>query len=161
MAEDDSNLGYSPLKCSSLKKNGFVLLNNNQNPCKIVSMSTSKTGKHGGAKVHMVGIDIFNGKKFEELCGSTANMNVPDIDRYDLQLCDIVHEDFNGNTIKTCNVLDDSFQERSIPFPEDPELAQQIQTAFEDGANVNVTVMYCKAIDHEQIMGYKEIKDQS
>ena len=27
--------------------------------CKIVDMSTSKTGKHGHAKVHMVALDIF------------------------------------------------------------------------------------------------------
>lgn len=39
-----------PRQCSSLKKNGFVLLKNR--PCKIVEMSTSKTGKHGHAKVH-------------------------------------------------------------------------------------------------------------
>ena len=31
--------------------------------CKIVDMSTSKTGKHGHAKVHMVALDIF-GKFF-------------------------------------------------------------------------------------------------
>jgi translation elongation factor P/translation initiation factor 5A len=30
-------------------------------PCKIVEMSTSKTGKHGHAKVHMVALDIFTG----------------------------------------------------------------------------------------------------
>ena len=30
-------------------------------PCKIVEMSTSKTGKHGHAKVHLVALDIFTG----------------------------------------------------------------------------------------------------
>lgn len=57
-----------------------------EHPCKIADMSTSKTGKHGGAKVHLVGIDIFTDKKYEELCGSTHNMDVPTVTRKDYQV---------------------------------------------------------------------------
>merc|ERR1712088_457477 len=49
-------------------------------PCKIVEMSTSETGKHGHAKVHMVALDI---------CPSTHNMEVPNVKRRDFQLIDI------------------------------------------------------------------------
>ena len=38
-----------PAQCSSLRKGGFVMLKGHA--CKIVEMSTSKTGKHGHAKV--------------------------------------------------------------------------------------------------------------
>ena len=38
-----------PTQCSALRKNGHVLIKGH--PCKIVDMSTSKTGKHGHAKV--------------------------------------------------------------------------------------------------------------
>lgn len=44
------------MQCSALRKNGHVVIKGR--PCKIVDMSTSKTGKHGHAKVHLVAIDV-------------------------------------------------------------------------------------------------------
>ena len=34
-----------------------------EKPCKIIEITTSKTGKHGHAKANITGIDIFTGKK--------------------------------------------------------------------------------------------------
>ena len=84
-----------PMQCSALRKGGFVMIKvtsclvqlylrshlvlekcytemflmylPQNRPCKIVEMSTSKTGKHGHAKVHLVALDIFTGGVFENL----------------------------------------------------------------------------------------------
>lgn len=47
-----------PMQCSALRKNGYVLLKGH--PCKIVEMSTSKTGKHGHAKVTLTFVGGFS-----------------------------------------------------------------------------------------------------
>ena len=73
-----------PAQCSTLRKGGHVVIKGH--PCKIVDMSTSKTGKHGHAKVHLVALDIFTGKKYEDLCPSTHNMSVPEVSRNDYQV---------------------------------------------------------------------------
>ena len=59
-AGSGASLTY-PKQCSALRKNEFVMIKGHA--CKIVDMSTSKTGKHGHAKVHMVALDIFGEKK--------------------------------------------------------------------------------------------------
>eukprot|EP00009_Paramoeba_aestuarina_P007859 CAMPEP_0201516140 /NCGR_PEP_ID=MMETSP0161_2-20130828/7534_1 /ASSEMBLY_ACC=CAM_ASM_000251 /TAXON_ID=180227 /ORGANISM="Neoparamoeba aestuarina, Strain SoJaBio B1-5/56/2" /LENGTH=60 /DNA_ID=CAMNT_0047913163 /DNA_START=74 /DNA_END=253 /DNA_ORIENTATION=+ len=60
MAESNAD-ATTPAQASSLRKGGHIVIKGH--PCKVVEMSTSKTGKHGHAKVHFVAVDIFTNKK--------------------------------------------------------------------------------------------------
>jgi len=120
-----------PMQCSALRKNGFVMIKSR--PCKIVEMSTSKTGKHGHAKVHMVALDIFTGKKLEDICPSTHNMEVPNVKRRDFQLIDI-EDGF-------LSLMDDGGEIRDdLKVPEN-EIGEEITRDFGDGKELLCTVL--------------------
>merc|ERR1711915_643246 len=120
-----------PMQCSALRKGGFVMIKNR--PCKIVEMSTSKTGKHGHAKVHLVALDIFTGKKLEDICPSTHNMEVPNVKRKDYQLIGM-EDDF-------LSMMDDSGDTgEDLKCPED-DVGTEIRNAIANETDILVTVL--------------------
>jgi translation initiation factor 5A len=133
---DSADAGASstfPMQCSALRKSGHVVIKGR--PCKIVDMSTSKTGKHGHAKVHLVAIDIFTGKKLEDLSPSTHNMDVPHVSRKEFQLLDITDDGFLSLMDEGGNTKDD------VKVP-DGDVGDRINKLFTDeGKDVSVTVM--------------------
>jgi len=132
-----------PMQCSALRKGGHVMIKGR--PCKIVEMSTSKTGKHGHAKVHLVALDIFTGKKLEDICPSTHNMDVPNVTRKDLQLIDI-DGDFLSLLEETGDTRDD------IKVPEG-ELGDEIKERFGNDEPLLVSVL--AAMDEECAIAVK------
>jgi len=135
-----------PMQCSALRKNGHVVIKNR--PCKIVDMSTSKTGKHGHAKVHLVAIDLFTGKKLEDLCPSTHNMDVPNVRRQEFQLLDISEDGF-------LNLLTDNGDEKNDVKVPDGEVGDKINKLFtEDGKDTNVIIL--TAMGEESAIDAKE-----
>nr|ACO14639.1 Eukaryotic translation initiation factor 5A [Caligus clemensi] len=131
-AEGDAGASETfPMQCSSLRKNGFVMIKSR--PCKIVEMSTSKTGKHGLAKVHLVALDIFTQKKYEDICPSTHNMDVPNVKRKDYQLLDID----DGYL----SLMDDTGATRDDLRVPTGEIGDEINSAIEEGRDILCTVL--------------------
>ena len=72
------------MQAGLIRKGGFMCIKGR--PCKVLDVSTSKTGKHGHAKCHFVGADIFTNRKMEELVPSSHNLEVPHVNRRDFTL---------------------------------------------------------------------------
>ena len=79
-----------PVQVSSLC--GYVMINDR--PCKILDMSTSKTGKHGHAKVHMVARHIFTGRKVEFIGPARDTIEVPVVKKRQYMLVSMDSEGF-------------------------------------------------------------------
>ena len=133
-----------PMQCSALRKNGHVVIKGR--PCKIVEMSTSKTGKHGHAKVHLVATDIFTGRKYEDISPSTHNMDVPNVSRREYQLINI--DDGYLNLMSN-----DGSSKDDVKVPEG-ELGEQINAQFEEGKDLMVTIV--SAMEEEHCLAFKE-----
>lgn len=147
--QSGASLTY-PKQCSALRKGEFVMIKGKA--CKIVDMSTSKTGKHGHAKVHMVALDIFDGKKLEDICPSTHNMECPIVKRTELQLIDMDEEGF-------VTLMDDQGDTRDDLQATDPEVKKEIQGKID--AEEDALVCVLSAIGKELIMSVKNMAKTS
>jgi translation initiation factor 5A len=133
-----------PCQCSALRKGGYV--NIKGFPCKVVNMSTSKTGKHGHAKVNLTAVDIFTGKKYEDVVPSTHNVEVPHVRRTEYTLVDI-QDDFLSLMNESGDMKED------LKVPED-EVGEQIRALFDEGKELMITVQ--GAMEIEKAIQFKE-----
>lgn len=129
---------------SAFRKGQHIMIKDR--PCKIIEMSTSKTGKHGSAKVHLFAVDIFNGKKVEDVCPSTANKDKPIVTRVEYMLLDISSDGY------VSLMKDNGDTKEDVKIPEG-ELGTDIRNRFDNGDDCMVTIM--AACGEEQIVMVK------
>jgi translation initiation factor 5A len=126
-----------PQQAGTIRKNGYIVIKNR--PCKVVEVSTSKTGKHGHAKCHFVGIDIFNGKKLEDIVPSSHNCDVPHVDRTEYQLIDISEDGYVSLLTENGNTKDD------LKLPNDENLQAQV-SALPQAGQSTTGVLCCQQV---------------
>jgi translation initiation factor 5A len=140
-----------PQQAGTIRKNGFIVIKGR--PCKVVDVSTSKTGKHGHAKCNFTGVDIFTGKKYEDMTPSSHNMDVPNIARTEYTLVDVNEEGFVTLMMENGDTREDLTLPKGTDEAE--KLAEQIKTQFADGQELVVSVL--KAMGEEMINSIKVI----
>ena len=134
-----------PVQAGQLRKGDFVCINGF--PCKVVDVSTSKTGKHGHAKANITALDVFTGKKYEEVAPTSHSLPAPVVKRSELMLIDIAEDGHLSLMDDANNTRDD------LMLPNDLELADRIKAAFDEGKDVQIIVM--SAMGKECVMDLK------
>merc|ERR1719230_602546 len=146
-----------PMEAGQIRKGGFIMIKGN--PCKVSDVSTSKTGKHGHAKCHFVAIDIFTGKKMEDLVPAGHTTSVPFVKKEEFQCIDVDEDGF----VTVLTAEGDTRSDIKLPSemtPEPPgaaELSKKIRDALSEEKDFYVIVQ--KACDKEQIMDLKMMTD--
>ncbi|MEM1927222.1 MAG: translation initiation factor IF-5A [Acidilobaceae archaeon] len=110
------SVNYATL--GDLKKGSFIVIDGE--PCKIVEMSTAKTGKHGSAKAHVVAVGVFSGQKKTLIAPVDTRVQVPVIEkRVGQVLADM------GDRVQVMDM--ETYDTLEIEKPaDDPELASRI-----------------------------------
>jgi translation initiation factor 5A len=118
-------------------------------PCKVLNISVSKTGKHGHAKCNFTAVDIFTGKKLEDMIPSTHGTTVPIVTKTDWEIINI-----DGDEL---TLMDEGGNQKTdLNLPTYPEgLAEEIRNAWNGGEN-QVMVSVQAAVGVEQIISYKK-----
>jgi len=143
-----------PMEAGQIRKGGFIMIKGN--PCKVSDVSTSKTGKHGHAKCHFVAIDIFTGKKMEDLVPAGHTTAIPFVKKEEYQCIDCDDDDFVTLLTPEGDTRADIKLPRSLPPPEVPGaevLSQKIIDHLKEEKDFYVIVQV--ACGREQIMDIK------
>jgi len=138
-----------PIRAGEVKKGTHVMLKGH--PCKAIEISVSKTGKHGHAKANIVGLDVFSGRKYVEICPTSHNMSSPVLHRSEWMLTDT---DSNGMTLMGPN----GNMREDLDLPRDTtgnltDLSQDMIKRFKscpDGKAVFCVIL--KAMTTEQVV---------
>jgi translation initiation factor 5A len=75
-------------------------------PCRVVDIETSSPGKHGSAKMRVTGIGIFDGQKKTMIKPSSADADVPTINKRKAQVVSITDNSVQVMDNETYEVYD-------------------------------------------------------
>jgi len=132
----------SPTKIGSAKVASTVMIGGV--PCTVAHMTTSKTGKHGSAKAHVVAVDQFTGKKIETVVPLSRNVGddagsgaepAPTIERRRYTLL-VIDDD-----MEHCEVLDEACEQKKLKVSLRLRESERFRACTQSGNFDDITVV--------------------
>ena len=138
-----------PTPCSDVKKGGYCMLKGQ--PCKVVELTTAKTGKHGAAKASITGVNIFTDKKVEESISTSHSVGVPIVVRTEYSLIDIADDGF------VTLMKEDGSTKEDLKLPTDEESKEMVEKIKADfAAGKDLIIGAIAACGQEKIVAFRE-----
>ncbi|CAH1800077.1 unnamed protein product [Owenia fusiformis] len=135
-----------PVQCSTLRKGGHVMIKGH--PCKIVNLSSASPGKHGHAKIQLVGLDIFTGSRYEDSCPSKHTMSVPEVNKNEIHVLSVAHDGYISLLLENGEIR------RDLKVP-DNGLGKEIHDRIKQEEDIAVCIL--SACEQEAIIGVKKL----
>lgn len=123
------------VEVKELKVGKFVMIEGE--PCKVMSIQTAKTGKHGSAKARVEGIGILNNQKRSFVSPAESKIEVPIMERKSAQVLA-----FMGNVVQLMDL--DTYATFELPKPGQ----EDIEGTLVEGAEVE----YIEVVGKKKIM---------
>ena len=148
---DSGSAGVEKIQANCLKLGSLVMIKGH--PCKVVSFSTAKTGKHGAAKAMVTGIDILTAQKYECTFSTGDIVDAPVVTKTDYTLINIDEDGY-------MSLMNDRGEIKAdLRFPEDEWLKEVVERAKmifkEDEKDCLVTVI--GSMGQEKLISSREI----
>jgi translation initiation factor 5A len=115
-----------------LKVNRYVIIDDE--PCKIVSITTSKPGKHGEAKARIEAIGVFDNQKRSIVSPVRHKVNIPIIDKRTAQVISIM-----GDKVQLMDM--ETYETFNMEIPEE----------FKDKIENGKEIQYLQALGKRKI----------
>jgi len=128
--------GEKIVEVKSLKPGRYILLDGEAS--KITSMSHSKPGKHGEAKVRIEGIGVFDNQKRSTIKPASHKVTIPVMDKRVAQVLSAI-----GDRIQLMDM--ESYETFEMPVPDD------VEGELTEG----VEVLYMEAMGNKKIIQKK------
>ena len=106
----------------NLKKGSFILIDDA--PCRVESIASGKSGKHGASKTRVDGIGLFDGRRRSIVKPSGDTVDVPIINKKKAQVLAIT-----GDRVQLMDLADYSMFELDIP--------EELKGKLNSGGEVN------------------------
>jgi len=125
-------MSWTIAEVRELKVNRYMVIDDE--PCKIMEITTSKPGKHGEAKARIVAVGVFSGQKRSVVHPVKHKVQIPMVDKRKAQVLSIM-----GDEVQLMDM--DSYETFNVAIPEE----------FKDRIEPGIELQYMDALGKRKI----------